>query len=489
MYALFCRLVAPSVSASAVPVPDPIPESNMYIASVHNSIPHLAFPPTRGLQAIPAALPSTSSRTTASAVPISISAEVSLGPISISSSLSSQNELIDHIEKHSLGLRERPMIPADGNCWFWSNTDLIKVYGLPAPHDPNELRKAVANSLLKSKHKTNWLKNLFQSKMRKMKKFIKEQSQPGQFIDNNGIMVILTSDYLGVQYHIAGTSNNAQNPVTKLGNETYERVFHIGLYQDTTDQLGLSGRSGHYQSLEPVPGKAVPCCGVDAGQVTVSIPIDRDVTIDLQNTIEEEAIEKVRVEENILKLFKDNKDMVKLSLKRVLEIKNVNTEVLFKTDISNILYTDMRKLYSNQTTEGTLCRKILKRYQDLCKVDPRLRNEELPTISDISEDENDPPKPVRSFRSLFTSDRRSSVLSEMNTESIEISTEPVNTPHLASSTVLSENPEEIESPPLSSVFSRGISIFDACWISFIRSFPHTTTSNTFSTKKEERSTS
>ena len=121
------------------------------------------------------------------------------------------------------------MVPADGNCWFWSNTDLIKVYGLPAPHDPNELRKAVANSLLTSKHKMNWLQNVFQRKMRKMKKFIKEQSQPGQFIDNNGIMVILTSDYLGVQYHIAGTSNNAQNPVTKLGDATYESFPHWSL--------------------------------------------------------------------------------------------------------------------------------------------------------------------------------------------------------------------------------------------------------------------
>ena len=46
---------------------------------------------------------------------------------------------------------------------------------------------------------------------------------------------------------------------------------------------------------------------------------------------------------------------------------------------------------------------------------------------------------------------RSSVLPEMNTESIEISTEPINTPHLASSTVLSD---EVESPPLSSVFSK-----------------------------------
>ena len=81
--------------------------------------------------------------------------------------------------------------------------------------------------------------------------------------------------------------------------------------------------------------------------------------------------------------------MVKLSLKRILDVKNVNTDVLFNTDISNLLYTDMRLLYSITTVQGKLCRKILNRYQDLCKLNPRLRNEELPPISDISEDEID----------------------------------------------------------------------------------------------------
>ena len=210
------------------PVPDRrAPEPNVHIADFSTLLPNLAIPPPRGLQSIPAALPSTSSRTTSSAVPVAISANVSIGPISISSSLSSKNELADHIEKYSLGLRERPLVPADGNCWYWSNTDLIKKHGLSAPDDPNELRKAVANSLETHKYKTYWIKNVFLGKMRKFRKFIKEQSQPGQFIDNNCIMVnvILTSNYLGVKYHLVGTSNNAQNPFTMLGNEHHQQVF------------------------------------------------------------------------------------------------------------------------------------------------------------------------------------------------------------------------------------------------------------------------
>ena len=211
------------------------------------------------------------------------------------------------------------------------------------------------------------------------------------------------------------------------------------LFQDTTDQLGLGGRSGHYQSLEPVPGMAVPCCNIAPGFATVSVPIERDVTIAIQERFEAKAMEKIKVEENILKMFKNDKDMVKLSLQRILDVKNVSTNILINTDISNILYTDMRPLYGTNTVQGKLCRKILNRYQDLCKLDPRLRNEELPPISDISEDETDIVEPVRSFRSLFTNDRRSSIVSGINQQASEICLEPPVPTHLASSTILDQH--------------------------------------------------
>jgi hypothetical protein len=153
--------------------------------------------------------------------------------------------------------------------------------------------------------------------------------------------------------------------------------------------------------------------------------------------------------------------------KRILDVKNVNTDVLFNTEISNILYTDMRPLYGISTVQGKLCRKILNRYQDLCKLDPRLRNEELPPISDMSEDEIDLGEPVRSFRSLFTTERRSTVVSQMNYESSEISSELPLSSHLASSTILDLNPEDRRRkrpPPMSLIFSENLE-FDRADIS------------------------
>jgi hypothetical protein len=119
----------------------------------------------------------------------------------------------------------------------------------------------------------------------------------------------------------------------------------------------------------------------------------------------------------------------------------------------------MRPLYSINTVQGKLCRKIINRYQDLCKLDSRLRNEELPPISDISEDETDLGEQVRSFRSLITTERRSTVVSAMNHESSEICSELPVSSHLASSTILGQNTEDgrrKRPPPMSLIFSKNL---------------------------------
>ena len=108
---------------------------------------------------------------------------------------------MEHITKHKLGLRERESIPGDGNCWYWTNCDLIKLHELKAPTDPTVLRKAVTNSL-----KTHTIK------MGKSQKYVKEQSTDNAFIDNYVIIVVATADYLGVNYHLVGISNTEKVP-------------------------------------------------------------------------------------------------------------------------------------------------------------------------------------------------------------------------------------------------------------------------------------
>ena len=93
--------------------------------------------------------------------------------------------------------------------------------------------------------------------------------------------------------------NSLKLPI--LGDEEKTNVFHVGLFQDTTDVNEGPRQAGHYQSLEIVPGQAVPCCNI----VTVNVSIDHDVTIDVQEGLRNEAKKKVQTEENILKSFKN----------------------------------------------------------------------------------------------------------------------------------------------------------------------------------------
>ena len=177
--------------------------------------------------------------------------------------------------------------------------------------------------------------------------------------------------------------------------------------------------------------------------------LEIDVTIDVQGSgvqefLRNEAKKKIEMEENILKAFKNDKEMVKLSLQRVLKIPHVDTEVLFDTDISNILYTEVRQLFKKETIQGKLCRQILKKYQNLCLVDPRLRNEDLPPISDVSDDEVFQDQ-VRSFGSLFTRNRRSILCSEANQLSSTVHDEAPAPDHLASSTII----ESVSAPTTS----------------------------------------
>ena len=55
--------------------------------------------------------------------------------------------------------------------------------------------------------------------------------------------------------------------------------------------------------------------------VTVSVPIERDVTIDVQKTLEAEAIERIKLEEQILKMFKTDENMIKVHLNEFLRLR------------------------------------------------------------------------------------------------------------------------------------------------------------------------
>ena len=182
---------------------------------------NLPWPET---QEIPAThvVPSSNMRPTIPTLPRPYNPEI-LSPIE--ASISSNDSLMKHIDKHGLGVAIREEITGDGNCWYSSNVDLIRKHKMKAPDNPNELRKAVINSIKSHPQMHQWVQSIFNGKKRDFNRFLKEQSLPGTFVDNHGICVIATSDYLNVNYHIVGTSNTNKAPVSKFGRLDKDRPF------------------------------------------------------------------------------------------------------------------------------------------------------------------------------------------------------------------------------------------------------------------------
>ena len=166
----------------------------------------------------------------------------------------------------------------------------------------------------------------------------------------------------------------------------------MGYFQDNTDQGG--NQAGHYQSLEPVPGNYVPCCKI----VPTPIVSSREV-----NAINDQSnVELLKSEEKILQNFQNDKNMVKLSLKRLEDLKCVSLDELCCSNLLSILYNDVRVSYSEKSTEGKICRRLLKKYQNLCRNDREFDEEDLPAVTDVSDDETLPvTNKKKRFKSMF----------------------------------------------------------------------------------------
>ena len=65
------------------------------------------------------------------------------------------------------------------------------------------------------------------------------------------------------------------------------------------------------------------------------------------------------------------------------------------------------------TKAGKLCRKLLLKYQELCKLDAEFDEEDLPNITVVPEDEHDVVPKKKNFKSLFFRRRESNVISQL----------------------------------------------------------------------------
>ena len=219
-----------------------------YIAAVtpDETIANLPWPVAQPLVTIPEVEPSTQARSAVDpAVVRAMRAQRKRALVGLSTSLLTKDTLAEYLTKHDLGLRMRASILGDGNCWWRTVADLIQLLGLKAPSDPAMLRKMVVATLPTHPNKVDWALAAFNGKLRKYNQFVKSQTMDGTWTDKDGILVVATADYLGVDFHIAGDQNcekNNKDPILKVEGRTKDEeaskvVLHVGYYQVTATKI------------------------------------------------------------------------------------------------------------------------------------------------------------------------------------------------------------------------------------------------------------
>ena len=119
---------------------------------------------------------------------------------------------------------------------------------------------------------------------------------------------------------------------------------------------------GHYQSLEAIGGKTPNCCKTSSSSVSISSVNNSSTPSNGTNSVSQKNLN----EEKILNLLKNEKDVVGSCLDRLKDMKPISYDELFKTQICQILFREIRPLYPATSMQGKKCRKLLKFYQNLC---------------------------------------------------------------------------------------------------------------------------
>merc|ERR1719319_1763504 len=99
----------------------------------------------------------------------------------------------------------RSLTKADGNCWFHAIVDQLQLHQVPnKPTTHKQLRIEVSNFLnhLPDSIAQDMIDIIFKGKRQGLSRLAYRQKKPGQFVDDNGIMVIATGLFLGRWIHV-----------------------------------------------------------------------------------------------------------------------------------------------------------------------------------------------------------------------------------------------------------------------------------------------
>ena len=153
-----------------------------------------------------------------------------------------------------------------------------------------------------------------------------------------------------------------------------------------------------------IESAAVPCCNkLPSSEVATEV----DVVVDVLGNVEVEEQDddigtRLMTEEVLLKLHLMDEEVVEGSLTRILQVENkITIKHLLESGITNILYNQVRDQYGVDCLAGRKVRRILKRIVSLGMDKTGIDNNQLPDITLVVEDNEEPAMKKRKFEDLF----------------------------------------------------------------------------------------
>ena len=152
------------------------------------------------------------------------------------------------MKKNGINLKAFPLTKGDGNCWFRAVAYLIVIQNIPdKARNHRALRLEVCDHVKKLPEDIleSTIEVVFNEKKRGLSDLVTRQRRAGQWVDNNGIMVLTTAYYLGRNIHLYSYPDETSD-------YEYSLTKHEGgPGAEDYPPLTVFFHDKHYQTLQP----------------------------------------------------------------------------------------------------------------------------------------------------------------------------------------------------------------------------------------------
>jgi len=156
-------------------------------------------------------------------------------------------EINQFMKEIKLDLEAKPATIGDGNCWYRAAASQVVLHEIPnKPRDHKAMRQEVCNYLkqLPRQVKEDTVNVVYKGKDRGLTDLASRQRKPGQWVDNTGVMVMATAQFLGRNIILYGYPKSQSRKFSITEIEGRDQA-------DEYPPLTVFYHGMHYQTLRP----------------------------------------------------------------------------------------------------------------------------------------------------------------------------------------------------------------------------------------------